>query len=108
MHIPQLLDPFSRRPHVEVVETRLPEHSTGLFAKQFALARITTLASRQQRLCGALLDDLHHGRRTPHLRFREQQMNMFGHDHVANDDKSIALARLLENGEEAVASPPRV
>src|SRR5579864_3173552 len=108
MHVTQLLHTFPSVPHVEVVETRLPEHTAGLLSKQFALARVATLALRQQRLCGALFDHLHYRRRTSHLRFGEQQMNMFGHDHVTNDDKSIALARLFENREKAVASPRRV
>ena len=36
-----------------------------------------------------------------------QQMNMLGHDHVAGDDKLIALAHLLQHRQNKVATTRR-
>jgi hypothetical protein len=45
---------------------------------------------------------LHHDGRILLLRFADQQMNVFGHDHVANDDEGIALADLLQHSQKQV------
>jgi len=45
---------------------------------------------------------LHHDGRILLLRFADQQMNVFGHDHVADDDESIALADLLQHSQKQV------
>jgi hypothetical protein len=50
---------------------------------------------------------LHHRRRTAHLRFGQQQMYMFRHDDIADDDKAITLARLFQDREESVPGARR-
>ena len=49
-----------------------------------------------------LLYDLHDFRWISNLRFRDQEMEVFGHDHVADDDESIALADLLQHSQKQV------
>jgi len=44
----------------------------------------------------ALLQHLHHGRGRPLLRFTDEQMEVLRHYHIADDDKPIAAAHLLE------------
>jgi hypothetical protein len=105
MHIPQLLDVLFCRPYVEVVEACLPEcPAWRLRGKQIALARVPALALRQQRSRRALLQHLHYGRRIRHLGLGQKKVDVFGHDDIADNDKAIALARLLQNREEAVAA----
>ena len=105
MHVSQLLDSFPRGPHIEIVEPRLPERPPRtLSAKQATLPWIPAFAFRQQSASGALLQNLHDCRRIPHLRFRDQQMEMFWHDHVSDDYESIPPSHLFENGKEAVAA----
>jgi len=45
---------------------------------------------------------LHHDGRILLLRFADQQMNVFGHDDVANNDEGIALADLLQHFQKQV------
>ena len=40
------------------------------------------------------------------MRLADQQMNVLGHDHVAEDGELILLSHLLQNSEKQVA-PPR-
>jgi hypothetical protein len=105
MHVPQLFHALLRRPYVEVVEACLPERSAPrLAAKQIALARVVSLALRQQSAGGALLQHLHHGRGSSDFGFSQKKMYVFRHYDVADDDESVALARLFQNREEAVAA----
>ena len=76
--------------------------------EQCAPPWIAPLSSRQQRVRCALLQNLHDGGRTADLRFGQQQMHMFGHDHVSHHHKSVTLPRLLKDGEEAVSRWRRV
>ena len=104
MHVAQLLHPLPRRPHVEIVEARLPKRSLRFLSEQRPLPRITAPSLRQQRPCRTLLHHLHHRRRSSHLGLGHQNMNMLRHHHIADDYKTVALSRLFENGEEPVAS----
>ena len=52
----------------------------------------------------ALLQHLHHRRRSPYLRLGDEQVNMFWHHHVSHHHKAITLARLFQNREGAVAA----
>jgi hypothetical protein len=103
MHVLQPLEPFLLAPHIEIIEAGLPKRAPGSPRKQFALSRISALSFRQKRLCRVLFQHLHHRRGITHLLFREQKVNVFGHDSVTDDHKTILPACLFENGEEAVA-----
>jgi hypothetical protein len=50
-----------------------------------------------------LLQGLHHRRWTSDLGFSDQQMDVFGHDHVSHHHKAVTLTGLFENGDKAVA-----
>ena len=55
MHVPQFFDPLLRRPHVEVVETRLPERrARESVSEQPALAWVRPFLLGQQGAGGAL------------------------------------------------------
>jgi hypothetical protein len=41
------------------------------------------------------------------LRLADQQVDMFGHDHVTGDDELIAPAHLLQHGEKQIATSRR-
>src|ERR1035437_2072549 len=88
--VTQLLDPLGLTPNIKVVIARLPQ--------QTALRR--TQATRD-----VLLEDLQRDRKLGPFRFADQQMNVFGHDHVPGEVESIPLPRLLEGLLEDVAGP---
>src|SRR5271157_222292 len=104
MNVAQLLDPLARAPHIEVIETLLPDRGRD--------------TSRQRRLCQrplapalvhltreALLDHLHHNRGVALLRLTHQQVEVFGHDHVAVDYKLVLLPRLFQYPQKQIAAP---
>ncbi len=100
MHIAQLLDPFPRREHVEIVEAFLP-HMFRSHGEQFLLLRHAPRAQRLQHTPReALLHRLHHFRRIALLRFAHQQMNVVGHHNVSHDDKVVTLADSFEHSKE--------
>ena len=55
----------------------------------------------------ALLQHLHHRRWSSNLRFSYQQVKMLRHDHVPDNHEPVALPRLFQNREEAVAAALR-
>jgi hypothetical protein len=108
MHIPELLHTLLRRPYVEVVGARLPECSAlRLVPKQVALARVPPFAFGQQSAGRALLQHLHHGRGSPNFWFRQEQVNMFRHNHIPDDYEPVTLAGLFQNREEGIAAARR-
>ncbi len=110
MHIPEFLHALLRRPYVEVPfvevkEARLPERSVlGLVSKQIALARVPPFALGQQSAGRALFQDLHHRGGISNPRLGDEQVNLFRHDDISDDHEPVALARLFQNREEAVAA----
>lgn len=52
----------------------------------------------------ALLQRLHHCARRADVRFADQQMEVFGHDHVSEERKVVAVADLTQDFEEDVAA----
>jgi hypothetical protein len=104
MHVAEFLDAFMFRPDVEIVEAFLPDVSRDVVGED-SLRRIASApclcqnASRRSQF-----ESLHHGRRSLPLRFADQQMNMFGHDHVTGDDELIAPAHLLQHGQQQVTT----
>jgi hypothetical protein len=104
VHVSQFFDPLLRRPHVEIIEPSLPEsRARNRVSKPITLACIFSLFLRQQSAGCALLQDLHHRRWTSDLWFSDQQMDVFGHDHVSHHHKAVTLTGLFENGDNAVA-----
>jgi hypothetical protein len=91
MHVSQLLNLFLRAPQIEIVETTLPE-PTGEFA------------SKGQPTRDAQLHGLNYLRGIAYLRFRNQQMYVFGHDYVSDDGKAIANAHQFEDSQYQVAA----
>jgi hypothetical protein len=57
MHVPKLLDPPVRRPHVEALETSLPERgSRNRIFKQATLTAVRPFLRRQQAQAARCLD----------------------------------------------------
>ena len=104
MHVAQLLDPLGTAPDVEVVKAFLPDvvwillEGSGLGG----IAATTHLPQNAARK--AEFESLHDSRRSPLLRFANQQMNVLGHDHVADDHELISAPDSLKNGEKQIAT----
>ena len=92
VHVTQLLDPLGLAPDIEVVISRLPQQ---------------TALGRAQAPRYILLEHLQRDGKLGALRLAHQQMNVFGHNHVSRDVKSIPLPRLLESFFEEVAGVRR-
>jgi hypothetical protein len=104
MHITQFLDTFVLAPDVEIVESFLPDmlrdggEETGLRGVA-PPSRLCQNAARK-----AEFEGLHDSRRILLLRFADQQVNVFGHDHVAGNDEAIAPAYLLQHSQKEVTA----
>jgi hypothetical protein len=102
VHVAQFLHPLARRPDVEIVEALLP-HVLRPVLEEIGLRRMAVPALLgQDAPRKTKFQSLHHDGRILLLRFADQQMNVFGHDHVANDDEGIALADLLQHSQKQV------
>ena len=65
---------------------------------QIALARIAVgTQAPEQAASESLLDSLHHHGGIASLRFAQQKMHVLGHDDIADHDKMVAPAHLLEH-----------
>lgn len=102
MHVAQLLDPLVLGEDDEVIEASLPDVSAFQGrTPESILPRVDARAETTQNLAGeALLESLHHHRWVGALRFGQQKMNMFRHDHVADDHETVTSSGLLKNVEE--------
>ena len=106
MYIAELLHTLVRVPHHEVVETALPHVS---FFKHGApqtarLVRSSIAKPAQEFARETLLEDLHHDRRRVVVGFADQEVNVFGHHHVADHNETISDAGLFEDAEEKIAA----
>ena len=106
MHVAQLLFDLGLAPDHEVVkpplpnvlrwESRVPERALELDA--WATRR------SQQGVGKALLENLHDGGGIAAFGLAQQQVDVFGHDDVSEDDEAVAAADLFEKVEEEVAA----
>ena len=107
MHIAQLLDPLALAPYVEVVESLLPDRLWHGF-EQRNLQRVPAPPLfGQDAPRKTWLERLHYGRRIFLLRFADEQVNVLGHNHVADHHEGIAPAYLLEHFEKKIAAARR-
>ena len=123
MHISKFLDAFVFGPNVEIVEPFRPDMLRGNRRARWVRLGLQTGVRHFSRLsrsglCGhvesAVLGDyasskakfksLHNRRRSLLLRFADQKVNMFRHDHVTNNDELIASAHLLQNSKKQIAT----
>jgi len=63
-----------------------------------------TAEPRRTPEAGGPLQRLHHGPGILLLRFAYQQMSVFGHDYVADDDELIAFAHLFHHRQKKVTA----
>jgi len=104
MQVAQFLDALALCPDIEIIEPLLPD-VLRRGVEQAGLRRVASPSRlRQYAPCEAEFESLHHGSRIFLLRFADQQMYVLGHDHVANDDKLIALAHLLQHPQKEVTA----
>ena len=105
MHIAQLLHPLALTPHIEIVETMLPD-VLRVSAKEVLLEASAPLGqSPQYPPREPLFDRLHDPGRIILLRFADQQMNVLRHDYIADHDEAIALPNLFEDAQEKITAP---
>ena len=98
MHVPELLDPFALRAHIEVVKPFLPDVLRNASEKS-SLPRITfafLLGQYSSRKTN--FDRLHYSRWILQLRFADQKVDVLRHNHIAHDDKLITSTRSFEDG----------
>ena len=104
MHVSQLFHAFPSCPYVEIVESSLPERGPLCFGMEHtALSRARAPLLRRQGTGGALLKNLHDGRRSSDLGLADEQVDMFRHDDVSHDHEAEALAGLFKNLRQTVA-----
>src|SRR5579864_4303421 len=103
MHVAQLLNPLLPGPHIEIIKACLPERPACFLAEWHSLLRVSAFSFWQQSLRTALLQHLHHCGGRAYLRFRDQQMNVLRHYHIADHNKAVTLARLFKRGQEVIS-----
>src|SRR6266576_2744848 len=103
MHVFQFLDPLPIRPNVEVIKASLPNVPECVLEK-CRPSQVAATLWRQHPSSKTKLEGLHNRGRVLFLRLTDQQMNMFGHDHVAQHDKLITPSHLFQNSEKQVAT----
>ena len=105
VNLSNLFDPLLFRPHVVVVKTSLPDVSrVGWISQGGGLCPFRI----QHGLGKPLLYDLHDFRWISNLRFRDQEMEVFGHDHVGTYDEAMrfpSLSRMRRNKSRRWAEP---
>ena len=102
VHVAELFDSLLQTPHIEILETALPE----------ARERVVARCKYQIQLCGgrsffapqsardALLQNLNHSGRHSFDRLADEQRNVIGHNYIAHQREPVAVARLAENLDE--------
>ena len=104
MHVAEFLRTLASRPHIEVVETLLPDVLRHVL-EQTGLRRIAAppfLGQNAPRK--TKFESLHHSRRILLLPLADKQMSVFGHNGVSDDDEHIALSHLLQHFEQQVTA----
>jgi len=109
MHVVKFFDSLFQAPNIEIVEAALPKARQRIVAlckcESKLSGRFVLLAAQAAR--NALLQNLNHGRRRTFGRLADEQMDVLGHDHVAHQRESIAVARFAENPDERVPGANR-
>jgi hypothetical protein len=105
VHVAQLFALLVFGEDDEVIEASLPDMSAlQRRTPESILPRVDAGAETTQKLAGkALFESLHDHGWVGALRFGQQEMNVFRHDHVADDHETVAAAGLLEDAEEEIA-----
>src|SRR5262249_9164114 len=93
-------------PHHEVIKPPLRE-MVSLLRPKLCLTSIRA-SSVPHPSCPTLLECLHHGGRTPPLRFANQQMEMRRHDPLSEHAEAVAAPHLLQNREQYIGPPRRI
>lgn len=102
MHVAQFLDALLLGEHVKVIKPRLPKAAGCSRGEECALASVRF--STDERAAGdGLLERLHCGRKIFALRLGDEQMDVLGHDDVADDAEAVGDARLFEDAQDEVA-----
>ena len=108
MDVAQLFDALLLAPHVEIVKSRLPETCwQALAANESGLLRIPRLRAAEQTPRHGLFDSLDGHRKVLLLRLANQQMDMFRHGHISEDEQFVLRADVLQETEEKVPAPCR-
>lgn len=101
MHIAQLFYALFLRPNIKVIKPALP-NVCGSICWQKKLVAASSCGKKPASKSD--LDGLHHHRRISALRFADQQVNMFRHDHIANDHKNVSFTHGFQHQKKKVAA----
>ncbi len=104
MHVAEFLDALVFGPYVEVVEPLLPDMLWSVVEEDGLRRAASPSLLCQKAARKSEFKSLHHCRRSLYLRFADQEVNVFGHGYVTDDDELIAPACLLQHGEKQVTA----
>jgi hypothetical protein len=85
-------------PNIEIIKAPLP-HVPRLYARLACIPFATMDRTRK-----LLFDYFHHYRRIASLRLADEEVDVFGHHHVADDDKTVSLPRPFQDIEKQIAA----
>jgi hypothetical protein len=103
MHVTELFDSLAFGPDVEVVIAGLPD-VMGHVVEQIGLLKVARSPLFRENASGEPEFQRLHGQRgSVSVGFTDQQVDVFGHHHKAEDYKTVAAACLFENAKKQVA-----
>jgi hypothetical protein len=105
VHVMKFFHSFLQTPNIEIVEAALPEARQRIIAVckcQTELpVRLAFFAAQAAR--DALLQNLNHGGRRAFGGLADEQVNVIGHNDIAHQRETVAIARLAENLDENIS-----
>jgi hypothetical protein len=107
VHVVQFFVLLPKAPYVEIVKAALPE--ARMPQQRFVIPESELRGGKispsvPQEPGNALLQHLHHSARGADIWFADQQVDVFGHDHVSEEREIVAVADLAQDFEEDVAT----
>lgn len=106
MHVARLLGALVPVPHDKIVEAPLPD--TALLKNrvpQTSVRTVQSLSEFLQQFAGvALLEHLQNDRMILFVRFGQEEVHMLRHDHISNDNNSVADSGFFEDAQEEVTT----
>ena len=99
VHVVKFFEHFRAGINVEIIITALPEtpQQVSLFRKTQAELTLHTALPCSQAARKSLLEDLDNLRGSNTSTLAEEQVDVFWHDHVADQSEAVASADFLEN-----------
>src|SRR5689334_11791035 len=106
MHVFKFLANFLLAPHVEVIESGLPESRQTAVAsckRQAQLLRRRAAPASAEIARDALLQNFQNQRWRSFRSLADEQVHVIGHDHVSNQQEFVPLTNLAESLHEEIS-----